>query len=156
MLALGSGGVLAKQAHDSHLSKYIGSGLSDMMVWSSSEKKDDEEKSEADESGKGRKLPSGFERLLRRTKKGINHKESAEKESASKKEDDSKADESDAEESAKDSEEDTKKKKASEGADAKSTDWKSYFINPNGGGPEWENIGLAALIAGTLVYYMGF
>lgn len=29
-------------------------------------------------------------------------------------------------------------------------------MSPNGGGPEWENIGLAALILGTFVYYFGF
>jgi len=47
------------------------------VIWKS-EKKDD------DDDGKGRKIPSGFEKLLRRTKRSITHDKN-EDDSASKK-----------------------------------------------------------------------
>ena len=51
------------------------------IIWRS-ERKEDEEG-----DGKGRKIPSGFEKLLRRTKRTITH-EKGEESSASKKDDD--------------------------------------------------------------------
>ena len=49
------------------------------MIWRS-EKKDDE----GGDDGKGRKIPSGFEKLLRRTKRSITHDDKEEKAGAKK------------------------------------------------------------------------
>ena len=95
---------------ETYLSKFMQAG-----AILRSEKKDDDDSSE----GKGRKLPTGFERLLRRTKRGITHdsKESDEKESTAKKEESAEKEEKEkqaaAEESDGEEQTDKKKKKAS-------------------------------------------
>ena len=50
-------------------------------------------------------------------------------------------------------EEAPKEKKTEQKASASSnTGIRSYFFEPNGGGPIWENILMAALLAGYFVY----
>ena len=129
------------------------------MIWRS-EKKDEE----SGDDGKGRKIPSGFEKLLRRTKRSITHDDQEEKVGAKKgeeKEASKKKDDDDKESDEMDDDIDSGSKKTT---DTKKTPNKAstssqvsqYFFEPNGGGPIWENILMAALMFGTLVYTIGF
>ena len=122
------------------------------IIWRS-EKKDEEGE------GKGRKIPAGFEKLLRRVNKPIKHKD--EEKSASTKEDKEAKkdkDEKEAEES-EDEADHTQSKKTEESKKKPSgsnESLRSYFMEPNGGGPIWENILLAALLTGTFLYSVSF
>ena len=74
------------------------------------------DKNDDSEKGRGRKVPSGFEKILKRTRRGITHdKEKEAKESADAKDDEKKAaeEESKEEDHDQDKEESKKKKKKS-------------------------------------------
>ncbi len=132
-------------------------------VWQSSENEDPE----GDKKGRGRKVPSGFEKILKRTRKGITHesKEKDEKaagqqdeeDSASKK-DEKKAKEDSDDEKDEEEEKSKDKKKDKEGSSSEGFGQKvkGFFFEPNGGGPNYENWLKLAILGGITSYYTIF
>ena len=125
-------------------------------IWMSNEDGEDEQK------GRGRKVPSGFDKILKRTRRGISHQ------SKDAKEDESKSEEASEEKKAKEEErkeeeesdgeqEEKKKKKKKDKDEEQSWGQKVYgfFMEPDGGGPNWENW-LKVAVMGGLVGYYGF
>lgn len=116
------------------------------IVWKS-------EKPEDEGEGKGRKIPKGFEKLLRPNKQKEESEKPEEKEA-------SKESESEKEKAEQSEEEETtgherKKAKDSDSKESsKQSQMMQYFMEPGGGGPIWENILMAALLFGTMVYYV--
>ena len=93
-------------------------------------------------------MPSGFEKLLKKSKKGSTKKD--EKESSK-----------DQEEPTEDQEEGSFYKKGGDKkdkSDSNESDWKknlkSQFFEPNGGGPKWESWFLLSCIGATGAYYL--
>ena len=110
------------------------------------------DKNDKEGDGSGRKIPSGFEKLLRRTKRPIKHENKEEGSQADKKEDKEAKKEED-EKAAQQSEDEEETTKKSEKKSAGSSEGvRSYFFEPNGGGPIWENFLMLALLFGTMVY----
>jgi len=124
---------------------------------------DDEEK------GRGRKVPSGFEKILKRTRKGITHddkessadeeKKTSDDSGDSKKKDEESKKEEEAEESDAE-EEETKKDKKKKGDSDDQQGWKEkiygFFRDPNGGGPNYENLLKLVIMGGAIGYYAKF
>lgn len=111
-------------------------------------------------------MPTGFEKILKRTRKGITH-ESKEKPQASKDEADNKDDddkkakekEADDREAESDAEqEDDKKKDKKEKKEEGGWGQKlyGYFMEPNGGGPNYENWFKLVVLGGLIGYYTMF
>jgi len=126
-------------------------------LWRSEEKKP---KNEGDE-----KIPTGFEKLLKRTRRGITH-DKAEKPDAKKDGKESKETEKDAKK-AQDSEEELseqedhhdnkreKKEKENEWSRENiSKNLKNLFFLPGGGGPMWERWLLLAAANGFIAWYL--
>ena len=118
----------------------------------------DDEKNE----GRGRKVPQGFEKILKRTRKGITHDKKPDEEKtaapetedeALKKEEEEKKEE-EAEQS--DREEDEKDKKKKEDTE-ENQGWRQkvygFFMEPNGGGPNYENWLKVVVLGGLFGYY---
>jgi hypothetical protein len=127
----------------------------------SEEKKDPENGSE---EGAGRKVPSGFEKLLKRSKRSTNsatpssksdksepESEGAKKEAAKKEESQEKEDEGAAEEDTKSGDNEQKNSKSKEGWREQAN---NFFFEPNSGGPRWENWLMVAIMGATGVYYV--
>ena len=124
-------------------------------------KGDDEEKPE----GRGRKVPIGFEKLLRKTRKGTSHDskksevDGKEADAAEKDDEDTdkkaKEDESDGEHEDKGKEDDKQEKTKEE-----EQSWRqrvyNFFMEPNGGGPNYENWLKVVVIGGLCGYYALF
>ena len=117
-----------------------------------------------EEKGSGRKVPRGFEKILKRTRKGINHERDAEEKKAaaddsedSKKEEDKKDADADSDDE-KEDEKDKDKKKDNKEEEQES--WKNriynYFMEPNGGGPNYENWLKLVVLGGVAGYYLMF
>ena len=108
-----------------------------------------------DEKGSsGRRIPPGFEKILKRTKRGMNIPEKKEKEaSAGEKKEESKKDEEE-EAGLSEQEEEPKQKKAKPNTGSKSNNsFRDFLIDPQNGGPNWENFLKLALIGGIVGYY---
>lgn len=112
-------------------------------------------------SNDGEKKKTGFEKFLKKTRKGADAKAEDKKEDGKK--DDKKAsqeelsDDPEAEEETEAKQKEKEKKTTKEeGAREK---FNQFFMKPgssgpNGGGPRWENIGLVAFLAGALGFSM--
>lgn len=110
-------------------------------------------------------MPSGFEKILKRTRRGVTHdkKEGAEEKAAkdgdedNKPKEEKKAEESDGEQETDEKEKENKEKKE-EGEGDK--DWKqkiyNFFMEPNGGGPNYENWLKLVVLGGLTGYYAFF
>lgn len=133
-------------------------------IWQS---QGDPEGDEKDNKGRGRKVPSGFEKILKRTRKGIQHETKEEKEAASSKEEgegekkdeeseDKKAKEDEQSDDEKDEDEKTKDKKKEEEGQGYGERAYGFFFEPNGGGPNWENWLKLAILGGITSYYTIF
>ena len=134
-------------------------------IWQS---QGDPEGDEKDTKGRGRKVPSGFEKILKRTRKGITHDTKEEKEASSSKEEegdsvkkdkeseDKKAKEDEQSDDEKEEEEKTKDKKKEEEGQGYGEKVYGFFFEPNGGGPNWENWLKLALLGGISSYYTIF
>ena len=131
----------------------------------SEEKKDPEGNNEG---GSGRKVPSGFEKLLKRSKRSTNaatprdsvsEEDSAQEDKSGKA--DKKADKKEESAAQQDTEKDEEEEKSSENKQKKEkssgSSWKEQvnnaFFDPNSGGPKWENWLMAAIMGATGVYY---
>jgi AFG3 family protein len=121
---------------------------------------DDADKKDKDSD---KKVPQGFEKFLRKTRKPPTATEPAGKngdvEGQEKKEDSSKKDtkkmkrdEDDEELSEEEEEPKKEEKKQSESGTKKQLN--EFFMQPNGKGPKWENVGLVAALAGAFTYYL--
>ena len=113
----------------------------------------EENKDEKGGSG-GRKLPPGFEKILKRTKRGMSFPEKKEKEASAgeKKEEQKKVEEEEA--GLSEQEEEPKQKKAKPNNSSKSSNsYRDFLIDPQNGGPNWENFLKLALIGGIVGYY---
>mmetsp|Transcript_24432 Transcript_24432/g.30392 ORF Transcript_24432/g.30392 Transcript_24432/m.30392 type:complete len:184 (-) Transcript_24432:1992-2543(-) len=139
------------------------------MVWMSQKNED----GEGEERGRGRKVPSGFDKILKRPRRGINHSSNDAKQEeaeakdvdgkkASSADDDEKVDkeekkEEKKEESDGEQEESDKKKKKKDEGEEQGWGQKIYgfFMEPDNGGPNYENWAKVAFV-GALVGYYGF
>lgn len=137
----------------------------DSILMRSEEKKDPESNKE---EGSGRKVPSGFEKLLKRSKRSTNAatpRDSASEEDSAKEDKTGKADKKAEknEESAaqQDTDKDEDDEKSSENKQKKEkssgSGWREQvnnaFFDPNSGGPKWENWLMAAIMGATGIYY---
>lgn len=108
---------------------------------------EDKDPKKPDAEGSGRKVPSGFEKLLKRSKRGSTEKEEAD---AKKKEEDPQSEQEEAE--------GAKERHKEEKSDKKENEWsknfRSQFFEPNGGGPKYENWALVACIGATGAFYV--
>ena len=91
-----------------------------------------------------RKVPSGFEKILKRTKRAIQHNKKDEPSSKNKDDKEEETDHNDKEDEPK------KKKKATETSSSSSI--QSFFMDPNGG-PNYDNLLKLFLISGIAGYY---
>lgn len=108
-----------------------------------------------DEEGGGRKVPKGFEKFLKKTKKGINHEEKSTEDKKEKKESKQQDDEdlSDIEEPGFSKKDEKKNEKSYyESFSEKAEGFKdNYLMTPGGGGPRW------GLLLGFLgISYLGY
>lgn len=117
---------------------------------SEADKKDSES-----EPGRGRKLAADLEKILKRTRKGINHKKKEEGE-GKEASDDKDAKEDDPDSDTEKEEKDSKRKKAKGGAEGMGQRIYNFFMDPNGGGPNYENWLMLLLIGGLAGYYAMF
>ena len=111
-------------------------------------------------------MPSGFEKILKRTRRGVTHdkKEGAEEKAAkdgdedNKPKEEKKAEESDGEQETDEKEKENKEKK--EEGEGDKQDWKqkiyNFFMEPNGGGPNYENWLKLVVLGGLTGYYAFF
>jgi len=127
---------------------------------------DDDDKGK-DAETRGRKVPQGFEKILKRTRRGINHdkekKDGEEEQSAGKtaaEGDDKEASGEDRKEEENDdgdSEEKKKENKDKDGDTNKEQGWGEkiygFFMEPNGGGPNYENWFKLLVVGGFAGYY---
>ena len=113
-----------------------------------------EENKDGDESGRKTKIPPGFEKILKRTKRGMTHSQKEEKEASAgeQKEEDKKAKEEEAEQSEQEEEPKTKKTKPNTGSKSGNY-FRDFMIDPQNGGPNWENFLKLALLGGLIGYY---
>lgn len=111
---------------------------------------DKEPKKDEESSGK---VPSGFEKLLKRSKRGASKTEGSEKQ---------KGEEKDKEEKDKDEEAESKEEGDNDGKEKKSSNthedakklYSGLMFDPNSGGPRWDNWLMMALIGATGAYYI--
>ena len=114
--------------------------------------------------GRGKNVPSGFEKILKRTRRGIKHEKADEKSSTDKDEKDSdeteekKSKDDEDDQDKEDESEDKKKKSEEDKADEESYGQKIYgfFMEPNGGGPNYENWFKLVVLGGIASYYAYF
>ena len=109
-----------------------------------------------DEKSSGRRIPPGFEKILKRTKRGMNFPENKEEKEAStsdKKEEDKKGKEEEAELSEQEEEPKQKKAKQNNSSNSSNNTYRDFLIDPQNGGPNWENFLKLALIGGIVGYY---
>lgn len=115
-------------------------------------KSEDKEPKKDDESSG--KVPSGFEKLLKRSKRGASKTEGSEKQKGEEKEKEEKEKDEEAE-SKEDGDKDAGKDKKSSNT---YEDWKKQYselmFDPNSGGPRWDNWLMMALIGATGAYYV--
>jgi hypothetical protein len=128
----------------------------------SEEKKDPEN---TNEDGAGRKVPSGFEKLLKRSKRSTNsatpsskaEKNEADPE-ASKKESAKKEEQQETEEGSAAEEDNKSDKEQKNSKSSQKESWReqanNFFFEPNSGGPKWENWLMMAIMGATGVYYV--
>ena len=107
-----------------------------------------------DEEGGGRKVPKGFEKFLKKTKKGINHEEKSTEDKKEKKESKQQDEDlSDIEEPGFTKKDEKKNEKSYyESFSEKAEGFKdNYLMTPGGGGPRW------GLLLGFLgISYLGY
>lgn len=105
---------------------------------------------EPEEQGGGRKVPQGFEKLLKRSKGSTNT--TPKQEAKEEKEEKEKEEEVEQEEAA-EQEKEKKTKEESSSSSGASDALKNAFFQPNGGGPKWESWLMLSLIGATGAYY---
>ena len=107
-------------------------------------------------------MPRGFEKILKRTRRGINHEKDDEKKAAADdKDEDSKKDEDKKEaEADSDNEEEEKDKKKDKKTEEDDDSWKNrifnFFNEPNGGGPNYDKLLGMLFLGGVAGYYYMF
>jgi hypothetical protein len=114
---------------------------------------------------KDKKVAKGFEKFLKKTRnkpftpeatepaEDKQTKESKSEESQREKEKKKMKRDEDDDELSEEEQEPKKEEKKKEESDAKKQ-LKNFFMQPNGGGPKWENVGLCAALLGAFGYYM--
>ena len=101
-------------------------------LFSNDPKKDDENE------GSGRKVPKGFEKFLKKTKKGINHEENKDKKEEKKAKEQPDDEDSDAQEPGFSKKEEKNEKSYYDSAKEKAEEFKNkWLMQPGGGGPRW-------------------
>ncbi len=105
-----------------------------------------------EDTGHGRKVPSGFEKLLKKSKRGQSSKEDdhESKKTAAEEEKDAEKDEDD-DRKGSEKKEDSQEQK-SEDKD-RQKELKDMFFQPNNGGPKWESWLMLALVGAAGLYY---
>ena len=131
---------------------------SEQALWRSKDN-DDKKPAEGDQESN---VPSGFEKLLKRTRRGITHEKKSESDKEAKESEKGKQEKKqEEEEELSEQEEDVGHKKKDK--KATESEWSAenvkkkvtnFFMVPGGGGPRWENILMVTLLGGLSAYYL--